>query len=163
MIFGTSYVTKEFTFDAMHQLPNHNGLCKNYHGHTYIVHVTLTGLINETEGSPSEGMVYDFSHLKRIFQKEIADKADHAFIAKGDEVIELNGDTLYLADVLEAQGMRVFRLGVRSTAENISKWIFETIAENTPKYVFVKNVRVYETPKSWADYKARDYESTPTT
>ena len=82
MIFGTSYVTKEFTFDAMHQLPNHNGLCKNYHGHTYIVHVTLTGLINETEGSPSEGMVYDFSHLKRIFQKEIADKADHALLLR---------------------------------------------------------------------------------
>lgn len=157
-VFGKHYVTKEFSVDAMHQLPNHDGLCKNYHGHTYKIQITLTGLVNEREGHKSEGMVYDFGNLKKIFKKEVESKMDHAFIAKGDEVIVISGVEHNMAQALKEQGKRVTVLGFRSTAENLSKWIFESIQDKLPKNVYVKNVRVYETPTSWADYKARDLD-----
>ena len=148
-MFGTHYVTKEFTFDAAHQLPNHTGLCKNIHGHTYKLQVTLTGLVLEVDGSSQEGMVVDFKDMKDWIKDMVLDKFDHAFIAKGDEPI---------LPTLKELGSKVFEIGVRTTAENMARYIFETLCLNLPPNVFVKNVRLYETPTSYADYKAKDYE-----
>jgi 6-pyruvoyltetrahydropterin/6-carboxytetrahydropterin synthase len=147
MIFGKSYVTKEFTFDAMHQLPNHDGLCKNHHGHTYKLQVTVTGLIDTNEGKASEGMIYDFGHLKKLVKELVLNKMDHAFLAKGDEEI---------LPEIKRLGTRVCVMGVRTTAENMSKYIFELLSPQLPKNVYLKNVRLYETPTSWADYTLSD-------
>jgi 6-pyruvoyltetrahydropterin/6-carboxytetrahydropterin synthase len=127
MILGRSYVTKEFTFDAMHQLPNHNGLCKNHHGHTYKLQVTVTGRINEQDGAEDEGMIYDFGHLKKLVESLVLDRMDHAFLAKGDEDI---------LPEIQRLGTRVYIMGVRSTAENMSKLIFELITPHLPANVY---------------------------
>ena len=71
-------VCKEVTFDCAHMLSGHEALCKNLHGHTYKVQISVT---NEqiAEGS-SIDMVIDFKHLKEVISKSIMDKFDHAII-----------------------------------------------------------------------------------
>ena len=68
-------VTKTVRFDAAHVLTNHKGLCKNLHGHTYRVDVSLA----QAEGDQSD-MVMDFKDIKTIANEVICEKFDHAFI-----------------------------------------------------------------------------------
>lgn len=70
----TLSITREFTFDAAHQLTNYYGKCEQLHGHTYRLQVTLEGEIQ------SNGMVIDFVVLKRMVNKHIVDKLDHTFL-----------------------------------------------------------------------------------
>ena len=68
------YVTKEFTFDAAHNLVSYHGKCEKLHGHTYKVHITMVG---EPDG---EGMVVDFLELKAIARSKAIDLLDHSYI-----------------------------------------------------------------------------------
>ena len=69
-------ITKEFSFAAAHQLLNHDGLCRNRHGHNYRVIVEVSGEIKGTDGKPDEGMVQDFGVVKARW-KEIEPLLDH--------------------------------------------------------------------------------------
>jgi len=68
-------ITKIFTFDAAHRLPNHKGLCKNLHGHTYKLEVTVSGVVKQS--GPAKGMIMDFTVLKMIIQQKVLDLYDH--------------------------------------------------------------------------------------
>jgi 6-pyruvoyltetrahydropterin/6-carboxytetrahydropterin synthase len=59
-------VTKEFTFDAAHHLPDYNGRCRNVHGHTWTLRVSMKGVID-----PSTGMVCDFARIKEKIEESI--------------------------------------------------------------------------------------------
>ena len=59
-------VTKEFSFEMAHALWNYDGPCRNVHGHSYRLFVTLYGKPLEEQDNPKNGMVIDFSDLKRI-------------------------------------------------------------------------------------------------
>lgn len=67
-------VTKEFTFDSAHYLPNYKGKCEKLHGHTYKLHVTVEGDIKEN------GLVYDYVELKEIVKEKILEKCDHVLL-----------------------------------------------------------------------------------
>ena len=69
------YITKEFHFHAAHTLENHPGKCKNLHGHTYKLEVTLRGEIKK-----GTGMLIDFGNLKKIVKKDIIHKVDHGYL-----------------------------------------------------------------------------------
>ena len=71
-------VCKEVTFDCAHMLSGHEALCKNLHGHTYKVQVSVTN--EQIIEGPSVDMVIDFKHLKEAITKSIMDKFDHAII-----------------------------------------------------------------------------------
>ena len=71
-------ITKQFRFEAAHTLPNHDGKCKNLHGHSYLLEVTIAGDI-QTNG-PKEGMIMDFADLSKIVTQEIIDQWDHQFL-----------------------------------------------------------------------------------
>lgn len=71
-------ITKEYTFEAAHQLPLHSGKCKNLHGHSYQLMVTLSGPIQK--GGSSDGMIMDFAELNPIIKSVIIDKYDHQFL-----------------------------------------------------------------------------------
>jgi len=68
-------VTKVFTFDSAHSLPNYPGQCRNIHGHTYRLEVTVKGKVN-----PETGMVIDFYDLKRIVDENAVNKLDHYYL-----------------------------------------------------------------------------------
>lgn len=67
-------ITKEFTFDSAHQLKWHKGKCKNLHGHTYKLQITIQGDLNK------EGVVMDFGDFKETVKEKIIEKLDHQFL-----------------------------------------------------------------------------------
>ncbi len=68
------FVSKEFKFDAAHNLVRYHGKCEKLHGHTYKLRVTLKGTPNE------DGMVYDFVELKKVVNDLVVSKLDHNYI-----------------------------------------------------------------------------------
>ena len=76
-------VTKTVKFDAAHVLTNHQGLCKNLHGHTYRVDVSVSQAADD-----DRDMVIDFKDLKGIANEVVCDRFDHAFIYNTESVGE---------------------------------------------------------------------------
>lgn len=67
-------VTRSFTFEAAHQLPWHDGKCRNLHGHSYRLEVTIEGPIGEA------GIVVDFAEIKRVVERDVVDVYDHRYL-----------------------------------------------------------------------------------
>jgi len=80
----TVRVTKIFVFDMAHALYGYDGPCKNIHGHTYKLSVTLKGTPVKDNSNPKAGMVIDFSILKQIVQEKIIKQFDHALVLNND-------------------------------------------------------------------------------
>ena len=133
-------VTKSFKFDAAHVLTNHQGLCKNLHGHTYRVEVSVVQPPDSTAD-----MVIDFKDLKRVCEKVILDSFDHAFIYDSTSLAESE-----IAMVLSKYGMRTVALPFRSTAENLARHFYEQLSACV---CGISAVRVWETPDSCAEYR----------
>ena len=134
-------VTKTVRFDAAHILTNHRGLCKNLHGHTYRVDVSVA----QEDGAGGD-MVIDFKDLKRIATVAICDRFDHAFVYNTESAGERE-----IAAVVERHGMRTVAIPFRSTAENLAKMFFGDLREKVSGLV---SVRVWETADCCAEYRA---------
>ena len=132
-------VTKTVKFDAAHVLTNHQGLCKNLHGHTYRVDVSVSQAADD-----DRDMVIDFKDLKGIANEVVCDRFDHAFIYNTESVGERE-----IAAVVEKNGMRTVAIPFRSTAENLAKLFFSDLKARIPGLVAVK---VWETADSSAEY-----------
>ncbi len=91
-------LTKEFTFEAAHSLPNvpKGHKCARLHGHSFRVEVTVRGAVN-----PKTGWLMDFAELKEKF-KPLEEQLDHRFL---NEVAGLEN----------------------STSENIARWIWKKL------------------------------------
>ena len=133
-------VTKSVKFDAAHVLTNHQGLCKNLHGHTYRVEAS----VSQQPGDTAD-MVIDFKDLKHTCEEVILSRFDHAFIYDSSSV----GESEIAADD-EKNGMRTVAIPFRSTAENLSRYFFGELKAHLPGLC---SVRVWETPDSCAEYR----------
>lgn len=133
-------VTKTVRFDAAHVLTNHAGLCKNLHGHTYRVDVSVA-----QEPGDTGDMVMDFKDLKRTATEVICDRFDHAFIYNTQSVGERE-----IAEVVERHGMRTVAIPFRSTAENLARMFHADLKARIPG---LSSVRVWETADSCAEYR----------
>jgi 6-pyruvoyltetrahydropterin/6-carboxytetrahydropterin synthase len=74
-------ITKIFTFDSAHQLEDYAGKCRQLHGHTYKLEVTVKGEMGES------GMVFDFSILKKVVTERVISQLDHKYL---NEVFDFN-------------------------------------------------------------------------
>lgn len=132
-------ITKRVDFHAAHMLLGHEGLCKNLHGHTYILDVTIRDVANE-----DNDMIFDFYNLKQVLNDRVVSIFDHATIIGGDDVdcplykFCKSNDLKYV--VLDTPG--------RSTSERIAQYIFNSLIQILPNIV---SVRLYETDTSWVD------------
>ena len=133
-------VTKTIRFDAAHILTNHQGLCKNLHGHTYRVDVSVAQGSGDTRD-----MVIDFKDLKRIASEVVCERFDHAFIYNTESAGERE-----IAAVVEKNGMRTVAIPFRSTAENLARMFFGELKERIPG---LSAVKVWETADSCAEYR----------
>jgi 6-pyruvoyltetrahydropterin/6-carboxytetrahydropterin synthase len=131
-------VTKTIKFDAAHVLTNHQGLCKNLHGHTYRVDIS----VSQRECDESD-MVIDFKDLKGIAAEVICERFDHAFIYNTDSQGERE-----IAAVVEKNGMRTVAIPFRSTAENLARMFYRDLKARIPGLAAVK---VWETAESCAE------------
>ena len=133
-------VTKTIRFDAAHILTNHQGLCKNLHGHTYRVDVSVAQGNGDTRD-----MVIDFKDLKRIASEVVCERFDHAFIYNTESAGERE-----IAAVVEKNGMRTVAIPFRSTAENLARMFFGELKALIPG---LSAVKVWETADSCAEYR----------
>jgi len=134
-------IAKEFHWEMGHRLPEHFGLCKNIHGHSYKMIVEFEGELDE------QGMVIDFYDVEKIITLIIGE-LDHAFMVKDDDKLSL--------EFLEKLNSKKAVVGFESTVENICKYISDKIIKsNLPKNIKFIIVRVYETAEDYAEEKVR--------
>ncbi|MBP8764389.1 MAG: 6-carboxytetrahydropterin synthase [Ferruginibacter sp.] len=76
-------VTKIFRFEMAHALYGYAGKCKNIHGHSYVLHVTVTSLVNKQGSLPAPGLIFDFKDLKKIVDDLILQNLDHQLVFSG--------------------------------------------------------------------------------
>ena len=131
-------VTKTVKFDAAHVLSDHAGLCRNLHGHTYRVDVSVA---QETDGD----MVVDFKELKKIANEVICDRFDHAFIYNTKSAGESE-----IAAVVEKNGLRTVAIPFRSTCENLAKMFYNELKARIPG---LSSVKVWETADNCAEFR----------
>lgn len=148
------YITKEVTFDMAHMLTGHEGLCKNVHGHTYKLEVVLKSpnVISEPgeDIRPDEGMLLDFKELKKVLSEHITDKYDHSFVYWNESKEECR-----IANLLGSMNKKVVGLPFRTTAENMSKDMFEKlepVIKALQGNCVLHEIKLWETPTSCAVY-----------
>lgn len=138
-------ITKQFSFEMAHALRNYDGLCRNIHGHSYKMDITLAGQPLHDESSPKNGMVMDFGDLKRLVNEEIISLLDHALV--------LNAKTdAQLVDVLKLNYEKIVIVDFQPTTENLLNFIAGKIQTRLPDDVKLTCVRLRETDTSYAEW-----------
>ncbi len=144
-------VTKQFGFEMSHALSNYDGLCRNIHGHSYKLQITLIGKPLNKEGDPKDGMVIDFSILKKLVKKHIVEPFDHSLminnLAAHDKLIELG-------EMYERQHLVNFQ----PTTENMVIFIAEKLKKLLPEHLELFSLKLHETGNSFAEWFASDNE-----
>jgi 6-pyruvoyltetrahydropterin/6-carboxytetrahydropterin synthase len=142
-------VTKEFTFEMAHALWNYDGPCRNVHGHSYRLFVTLSGTPVAETGNPKNGMVIDFTDLKSIVKKEIVNLFDHAVVVSrrfDKEKMEMFTKMFGNAGLVDYQ----------PTCENLVSDFADRISRQLPPGVKLHSLKLYETARSYAEWYASD-------
>ena len=140
-------ITKEFKFEMAHALYGYDGLCKNIHGHSYRLWVSIRGEVMNRRGEKKDGMVMDFDILKSIVKPDIIDKYDHSLV--------LNANTEHAKIDLSAFE-KVFLLPYQPTSENLVVDFAEQIKRKLPTNIELYKVVLSETATSFAEWNVRD-------
>ena len=141
-------ITKEFVFEMAHALLGYNGPCKNIHGHTYHLLVTITGEILSDDNASEDGMVMDFGDLKKIVFAEIIEKMDHALVLNENVPDELIKQL--------SASHKVFTKPYQPTCENLLVDFAEIIQSKLPDIVKLHHLLLRETMTSYAEWYADD-------
>ena len=142
-------ITKEFRFEMAHALWNYDGLCKNIHGHSYILYVTIIGEPNCNANDPKYGMVMDFGDLKNIVNEEIVKQMDHSLVISDKSKHEQLLQTEQMFD-------RRHILSYQPTCENMVIDFAKRIKKLLPPKVQLHSLRLYETASSYAEWNSED-------
>jgi 6-pyruvoyltetrahydropterin/6-carboxytetrahydropterin synthase len=140
-------VTKEFRFEMAHALFNHDGLCKNIHGHSYFLAITLKGKPRNENGNPKDGMVIDFGDLKKIVTEQIIRPFDHALMLNKNMATNFhqnfNDQKLILVDF-------------QPTCENMLLNMVEKLSPFFQENIQLHHLMLRETSTSYAEWYADD-------
>ncbi len=142
-------VTKEFTFETAHALWKYDGPCRNVHGHSYKLFVTISGEPINDPGNPKNGMVIDFGDLKKIVARQVVKVFDHAVVISD----RIEKEKL---DALNKMFENVLVVGYQPTCENIVADIADRIIAHLPGKISLHSLRLYETATSYAEWFADD-------
>ena len=137
-------VTREEEFEAAHLLPGYNGGCKNLHGHSYKIKVTVEGPRNK-----GWGMVLDFKQLKKIIKEVVP---DHKFLAYVEDEIAMQ-----IVSILYQNNLDYVLFDFDTTAENMVGYFAARIQDELDKLyddVRVVKIRLWETTNSEATWEA---------
>jgi 6-pyruvoyltetrahydropterin/6-carboxytetrahydropterin synthase len=143
-------ITKQFSFETGHALYGYDGKCKNVHGHSYKLSVTVIGTPITDNTNVKFGMVIDFSDLKKIVREEIVDIFDHA------SVFNQNTPHVELANELKTRGHHVILVDYQPTSENMVIDFAEKIKSRLPKEILLHSLKLQETESSFAEWYALD-------
>ena len=139
-------ITKQFSFEMAHALRNYDGLCRNIHGHSYKMDITLAGQPLHDESSPKNGMAMDFGDLKRLVNEEIISLLDHAL------VLNAKTDT-QLVEALKQNYEKIVIVDFQPTTENLLNFIADKLKAKLSERVKLTRIRLRETDTSYADWE----------
>jgi 6-pyruvoyltetrahydropterin/6-carboxytetrahydropterin synthase len=143
-------ITKEFSFETGHALYGYDGKCKNVHGHSYKLSVTVIGVPITDRDNVKFGMVIDFSDLKKIVKEEIVDHFDHA------TVFNKTTPHLELANELKQRGHHIILVDYQPTSENMVIDFAQKIKTRLPETIELHSLKLQETETSYAQWFASD-------
>jgi 6-pyruvoyltetrahydropterin/6-carboxytetrahydropterin synthase len=136
-------ITRIFRFEAAHALNEYNGPCKNIHGHSYKLWVTVCGTVDHLTG-----MLIDFSSLKAIVNESIIKIFDHSLMLhEEDELIK---------NKIEGIAKNVIALPFNPTSENLVISFSDLICHALPIHVQLHHLKVFETEFSFSEWYAED-------
>ncbi len=147
---STIRITKQFSFETGHALYGYDGKCKNVHGHSYKLSVTVIGKPIKDTSNVKYGMVIDFSDLKKIVKTEIVDVFDHA------TVFNKNTPHVELAKELEDRGHNVLLVDYQPTSEMMVIDFADKIRKYLPGNIQLHSLKLQETETSFAEWYASD-------
>lgn len=143
-------ITKQFSFETGHALYGYDGKCKNVHGHSYKLSVTVFGKPISDKTNVKYGMVIDFSDLKKIVKEEIVNIFDHA------TVFNKNTPHVELAKELENRGHNVLLVDYQPTSEMMVIDFSKKIKKRLPSHISLHSLKLQETESSFAEWFAYD-------
>lgn len=147
---GSIRITKQFSFETGHALYGYDGKCKNVHGHSYKLSVTVIGTPISDTNNVKHGMVIDFGDLKKIVKAEIVDVFDHA------TVFNKNTPHVELAKELKDRGHNVLLVNYQPTSEMMVIDFAEKIKKHLPDHITLHSLKLQETETSFAEWYASD-------
>jgi 6-pyruvoyltetrahydropterin/6-carboxytetrahydropterin synthase len=147
---STIRITKQFNFETGHALYGYDGKCKNIHGHSYKLSVTVTGQPIADASNPKFGMVIDFTDLKKIVKEDIVDLFDHA------TVFNKNTPHVDLAKDLKALGHHVLLVDYQPTSEMMVIDFSKKISARLPENISLFSLKLQETETCFAEWFASD-------
>lgn len=142
-------LTKEFNFEMAHALWNYDGLCKNIHGHSYKMFVTILGVPLSDNTNPKLGMVIDFGDLKKIVNSQIISVFDHAIVLSKHAPLEVISGIEQMFD-------KKIIFDLQPTCENLIIEFVSRIKNNLPATVKLHSLKLHETATSFAEWYAAD-------
>ena len=135
-------LTRIFTFDTAHALENYPGKCRHIHGHTYTLFVTIEGPVLTENGHPYEGMIMDFSDIKKWVQEAVLIKFDHfLLLRKGSE----------LSKIEYPEWDHIYLTSYQPSCENILMDISGKLLATIPDGIRLSRVKLHETPTAFAE------------
>jgi 6-pyruvoyltetrahydropterin/6-carboxytetrahydropterin synthase len=143
-------ITKKFSFETGHALYGYDGKCKNVHGHSYKLSVTVIGSPITDRSNVKLGMVIDFTDLKKIVKEEVVDQFDHA------TVFNQTTPHVELAKELQDRGHHVILVGYQPTSENMIVDFAARIKSRLPEGIALFSLKLQETESSFAEWFASD-------
>lgn len=143
-------ITKQFTFETGHALYGYDGKCKNVHGHSYKLSVTVIGSPITDAANVKYGMVIDFGDLKKIVKEEIVDNFDHA------TVFNQNTPHIELANEFKSRDHHVILVDYQPTSENMVIDFAKKIISRLPQGITLHSLRLQETDTSFAEWFQSD-------
>jgi 6-pyruvoyltetrahydropterin/6-carboxytetrahydropterin synthase len=143
-------ITKQFSFETGHALYGYDGKCKNVHGHSYKLSVTVIGTPISDRNNVKYGMVIDFTDLKHIVKQDIVDVFDHA------TVFNQTTPHLELAQLLQKRGHHVILVDYQPTSENLIIDFAAKITAKLPANIQLHSLKLQETDSSFAEWYFSD-------
>ncbi|MBR2351625.1 MAG: 6-carboxytetrahydropterin synthase [Alistipes sp.] len=145
-------LTKEFSFESAHTLDGYDGLCREIHGHSYRLFVTVCGEPQSDTAHPKCGMVMDFGDLKRIVNREVVERLDHSFVMRRGERAER------IREALGGSFGKVVLVDYQPTCENMLSDFATRLRAALPEGIELHSLRLHETASSYAEWYAEDNE-----
>jgi 6-pyruvoyltetrahydropterin/6-carboxytetrahydropterin synthase len=142
-------ITKEFDFEMAHALWGYDGSCRNIHGHSYRLAVTVTGTAITDGRSPKKGMVMDFGDLKKIIREEIIKDFEHALV--------ISRETPLPEEIKDHEMFgKLLIVDYQPTSENLILDFVARIKRKLPSGIRLHSMRLRETASSYAEWFASD-------
>lgn len=143
-------LTKLFSFEAAHSLEGYDGACREIHGHSYKLYVTIKGTPNSDECDPKLGMVMDFRDLKQIVNEQIISPFDHAFVLRRTE------ENSRLYEMLRDRFERIVLVEFQPTTENLISEFARRLQRHLPENIKLHSLRLHETETSFVEWFEQD-------